>query len=90
MLVLQLQCIISLHNKSTQLELSSREKIHSSSAFFAQRYLNFFVACAAGVKGVRGRGNLDARGRKERNACKDAIVFSIFHAQLLSVKIVIG
>ena len=28
--------------------------------------------------------------RKERNACKDAIVFSIFHAQILSVKIVIG
>ena len=41
-------------------------------------------------KRERGRGNLGARGRKERNACKDAIVFSIFHAQILSVKIVIG
>ena len=30
------------------------------------------------------------QGRKERNARKDAIVFSIFHAQILSVKIVIG
>ena len=29
-------------------------------------------------------------GRKERNAYKDAIVFSIFHAQILSLKIVIG
>ena len=48
------------------------------------------VACVAGVKRGRGRGNLGARGRKERNACKDAIVFSIFHAQILSVKIVIG
>ena len=52
------------------------------------------VAYVAGVKGRRrrgrGRGNLGARGRKERNACKDAIVFSIFHAQILSVKIVIG
>ena len=33
-------------------------------------------------------GNLGALGRKERNACKDTIVFSIFHAQILSVKIV--
>ena len=31
-----------------------------------------------------------ARGREERNACKDAIVFSVFYAQILSVKIVIG
>ena len=44
----------------------------------------------AGVKRGRGGGNLGARGRKERNACKDAIVFSIFHTQILSVKIVIG
>ena len=50
------------------------------------------LACVAGVKRgrERGRGNLGARGRKERNACKDTIVFSIFHAQILSVKIVIG
>ena len=46
------------------------------------------LACVEGVK--RGRGNLGARGRKEKKACKDAIVFSIFHAQILSVKIVIG
>ena len=38
------------------------------------------VAYVAGVKGRRGRGrgNLGARGRKERNACKDAIVSSVF------------
>ena len=50
------------------------------------------VAYVAGVKRGRGRGrgNLGARGRKERNACKDAIVSSVFHAQILSVKIVIG
>ena len=29
-------------------------------------------------------GDLGARGRKERNAFKDTIVFSIFHAQILS------
>ena len=29
------------------------------------------------------------RGRKERNACNYAIVFSIFHAQILRLKIVI-
>ena len=44
------------------------------------------LAYVAGVK--RGRGNLGSRGRKERKACKDAIVFSVFHAQI--VKIVIG
>ena len=38
----------------------------------------------------RGRGNLGAQGRKERNTCKDAIVFSVFRAHILSVKIVIG
>ena len=36
----------------------------------------------AGVKGKRrGKGNLGAwgaKGRKERNACKETIVFSIF------------
>ena len=44
------------------------------------------LAYAAGVKRGRGRGNLGARGRKEENACKETIVFSIFHAQILSVK----
>ena len=34
----------------------------------------------------RGRGNLGARGRKERNACKETIVFFMFHAQIMSVK----
>ena len=46
------------------------------------------IACVVGVK--RGRGNLGAQGRKERNTYKDAIVFSVFHAQILSVKIVLG
>ena len=56
----------------------------------------FVLACVVGVKRGRGRGNLGARareareGEKERNACKDAIVFSVFHGQILSVKIVIG
>ena len=54
--------------------------------FKAERQL----ACVAGVKRGRGRGSLGVRGRKERNACKDAIVFSICHPQILSVKIVIG
>ena len=48
------------------------------------------LAYMAGVKRGGGRGNLGTRGRMERNACKDAIVFSIFHAQILSMKIVIG
>ena len=48
------------------------------------------LAYVAGVKRGRGRGNLGARGRKEGNAYKETIVFSIFHAQILSVKIVIG
>ena len=48
------------------------------------------VACVAAVKRGRGRGNLGAREGKERNARKDARVFSIFHAHILSVKIVIG
>ena len=40
-----------------------------------------YIACVAGVERGRGRGNLGAResvwgarGGKERNACKDAIV----------------
>ena len=44
----------------------------------------------AGVERGRGKGNLGARGGKERNTCKDAIVLSVFYAQILSVKIVIG
>ena len=39
------------------------------------------IACVAGVK--RGRGNLGARGRKERNACKGAISRLHSHATLL-------
>ena len=48
------------------------------------------IACLAGVKRGRERGNLGAREIEERNGCKDAVVFSIFHAQILSVKTVIG
>ena len=43
------------------------------------------LACVAGVERGRGRSNLGAResvsgarGGKERNACKDAIVFPFF------------
>ena len=56
------------------------------------------ICCVAGVRRGRGReGGIwahesarGARGRKKRNACKDAIVFSVFHTQILSVKIVIA
>ena len=41
------------------------------------------LVCVAGVKRGRGGENFGARGRKEKNAFKDAIVFSIFHAQIL-------
>ena len=40
-------------------------------------HVHLILACVGGVKRGRGRGNLGARGRKERNACKDAIVYSI-------------
>ena len=39
----------------------------------AVRYGSSILAYVAGVK--RGRGNLGARGRKERNASKETIVF---------------
>ena len=42
------------------------------------------------LKGKGEFGKQGTRGRKERNTCKETIVFSIFHAQILSVKIVIG
>lgn len=48
------------------------------------------LASVAGFKRGRGRGNLGARGKNERNACKETIVFFIFHAQILSVEKVIG
>lgn len=50
------------------------------------------LASVAGLKRGRGRGrgNLGVRGENERNACKETIVFSIFHAQILSVEKVIG
>ena len=54
------------------------------------RQLPSELACVAGVKRGRGTENLGTQGRKERNACKGTIVFSIFHAQIMSVKIVIG
>ena len=38
----------------------------------------------------KGKGEFGRAREKGRNVCKDAIVFSIFHAQILSVKIVIG
>ena len=74
------------------LALMASESI-AHSAFGLMGYLlraHSGLACVAGVKRGRGRGNLGAQGRKERNACKDAIGFSIFQAQILSVKIVIG
>ena len=49
-------------------------------------YLKVFPKTSLRGRKGRGRGNLGARGRKERHACKDAIVFSIFHAQILRVK----
>ena len=47
-----------------------------------------FSACLQGVR--KGR---EIRAREEGelgNASKDAIVFSVFHAEILSVKIMIG
>ena len=61
------------------------------------RFTSNILACVAGVERGRGRKDLGAcesmwgaRGTKERDACKDAIVLSIFYAPILSVKIVIG
>ena len=51
---------------------------HSSPAHLSPAWL----AYVAGFKRGRGWGNLGARGRKEGNACKETIVFSIFHAQI--------
>ena len=63
----------------------------------SNRLLSRFITDPADPQALKGEGGFWARkgawgapGRKERNACKDAIVFSIFHAQILSVKIVIG
>ena len=81
------------NNKYEDLEIEIKKTLKLKSVPVVIGALRL-VAYVAGVKGRRGRGrgrgNLGARGRKERNACKDAIVFSIFHAQILSVKIVIG
>ena len=75
--------------KDLEIEIKKTLKLKSTTVLVVIGALRL-VAYVAGVKRGRGRGNLGARGRKERNACKDAIVFSIFHAQILSVKIVIG
>ena len=49
------------------------------------------LVCSLGGRKRKGNGEFRrAREKEERNTCKDAIVFSIFHAQILSVKIVIG
>ena len=60
---------------------------------FEKKTWTLGITCMAGIKRGRGRRNLGVqgvRGRKERNACKETIVFSMFHAQILSMKIVIG
>ena len=77
--------------------LITYKTIHGQSADYLKPLIEMYqplrtlrLACVAGVKSGRGRGNLGARGRKKGNACKDAIVFFIFHSQILIVKIVIG
>ena len=77
--------------KDLEIEIKKTLKLKSTTVPVVIGALRL-VAYVAGVKRGRGRGrgNLGARGRKERNACKDAIVSSVFHAQILSVKIVIG
>ena len=62
-------------------EIASWYQLHTS---LASRSLEV----GEGQGGIWARES--ARGRKERNACQETIVFSIFHAQILSVKIVIG
>ena len=75
--------------KDLEIEIKKTLKLKSTTVPVVTGALRL-VAYVAGVKRGRGRGNLGARGRKERNVCKDAIVSSVFHAQILSVKIVIG
>ena len=75
--------------KDLEIEIKKTLKLKSTTVPVVIGALRL-VAYVAGVKRGRGRGNMGARGRKERNACKDAIVSSVFHAQILSVKIVIG
>ena len=75
--------------KDLEIEIKKTLKLKSTTVPVVIGALRL-VANVAGVKRGRGRGNLGVRGRKERNACKDAIVSSVFHAQILSVKIVIS
>ena len=58
--------------------------------FYLDLFLGFCICCCYCCCFWVRESAWGARGRKERNAWKDAIVFSIFHAQILSVKIVIG
>ena len=71
---------------NTGVTTNSKQIINWLKGFSCRAWL--CIACVEGVK--RGRANLGAQGRKERNACRDAIVFSIFHAQILSVNMMIG
>ena len=77
--------------KDLEIEIKKTLKLKSTTVLVVIGALRL-VAYVAGVKRGRGRGrgNLGARRRKERNACKDASVSAVFHAQILSVKIVIG
>ena len=67
------------NNKYEDLEIEIKKTLKLKSVPVVIGALRL-VAYVAGVKGRRGRGrgNLGARGRKERNACKGTSVFSIF------------
>ena len=60
--------------KEFRLENPQLTHARGESPTLAVRYGSSILACVAGVK--RGRGDLDARGRKERKACKETIFSS--------------
>ena len=54
------------------MENSQLTHARGESPLVALRYGSSILACVAGVK--KGRGYLGARGKKERNPCKETIV----------------
>ena len=58
--------------KKLRMEIPQLTHARGESPTVAVRYGSSVLTCVAGVK--RGRGNLGARGKKERNACRETIV----------------
>ena len=48
------------------------------------------IACVAGRRAREGKGGIGFGGEEEGTACKDAIVFFVFHVHQTNVKILIG